>query len=313
MGLCQQCSSYINCTACSSQFIFYTSSTGLGQCVSSCPAGYFLDNGTCRTCNAQCLTCDNALTCLFCTGVLVQLEGSCLSSCPGGMYIYGGLCANCSLPCLNCSDSYTCTSCLSSDLLVGGSSCLPGPNCPSGYYLLVDAPQCDKKCPAEFYNLANNTCNNVSCGDLHFMGADMYCYSSCPSGYIANSSYHCVSCSDCSGLYFSLSYKIIKDSLYLYLIYTEAPSYAFLPTLSLSPQWTVTAVNFPLWVAGPNTVEAGSSSFDGETNITFLVSTDKSIQATYLTISFQQPLLTFKNPLQKPSTTILVEGYDKYQ
>ncbi len=97
---------------------------------------------------------------------------------------------------------------------------MPGPDCPSGYYLLVDAPQCDKKCPGTFYNLKNGTCNNVSCGDQYFMGADMFCYSECPSGFIANASYHCVACTKCSGLYFSLDYKIIKNELFLYLTFT---------------------------------------------------------------------------------------------
>ena len=55
------------------------------------------------------------------------------------------------------------------------------------------------------------------------MGADMFCYSTCPTGYIANRTYHCVACSTCTGLTFSLTYSIIKDSLYLYLAYTETP------------------------------------------------------------------------------------------
>lgn len=68
------------------------------------------------------------------------------------------------------------------------------------------------------------------------MGADMFCYSTCPAGYIANRTYHCVVCSGCTGLTFSLTYKIIKDGLYLYLSFTEAPEYVFTPPgLALSP------------------------------------------------------------------------------
>lgn len=312
VGLCRECSSYVNCTACGAEFIYFVSnSSNLGQCVSSCPAGYYLSSNSCLPCLSSCLTCANGNSCLLCSGTLVQLSGVCLAACPAGMYVYGGVCANCSLPCLNCLDSYTCTSCLSGDLLVGGSSCLPGPACPSGYYLLVDAPQCDKKCPSAFFNLVNGTCNNVSCGELHFMGADMYCYSQCPAGYIADTTYHCVPCQQCSGLTFDLQYKIIKDELYLYLTFSETPYYAFAPVLQLTPSWTIFAINSD-GIVSSAPPRVGSPGQAGATNITFLVKAEQSIQTTYLTVSFAQPLLTFNNPLQKGSATILVSGYDKY-
>ena len=38
----------------------------------------------------------------------------------------------------------------------------------------------------------------------------------------------------------------------------------------------------------------------------------ESLSATYLSISFDEQLKTFKNPLQKASSTIYIEGYDKY-
>lgn len=142
------------------------------------------------------------------------------------MYSLGGVCSNCSFPCSNCTDAYTCTSCPNTYLLVGSSSCVVGPSCPSGYYLSATAAKCDSKCVSGYYNLNNGTCNNVSCGADYFMGADMFCYSSCPTGYLANESFYCVVCTDCSnGLYFSLSSTIIKDSLYLYLTFTQPPVY----------------------------------------------------------------------------------------
>ena len=169
---------------------------------------------------STCLTCSDATSCLTCNSGLVQLSGQCISSCPAGMFSLNGVCNNCSFPCSNCTDAYTCTSCPTNYLFVGGSSCMPGPNCPSGYYLLANSSQCDSRCPTGFYNLVNGTCNSVSCGTEHFMGADMMCYTTCPTGYIANRTYHCVACSNCVGLTFSLTYKIIKDSLYIYLAYT---------------------------------------------------------------------------------------------
>jgi hypothetical protein len=136
------------------------------------------------------------------------------------------------------------------------------------------------------------------------MGADMFCYSTCPSNYIANRSYYCVPCTTCEGLYFTLTYKIIKDDLYLYLIFTETPQYSFAPTLQLNPSWKVDPMNFPQLVAG--------TSFSGSTNITLRVNTQKSLTATYLTATFQNQLLTFTNPLQRADSTIYVEGYDYY-
>lgn len=35
----------------------------------------------------------------------------------------------------------------------------------------------------------------MGCDVNQFMGADWHCYASCPSGFIGNSTYHCVACS----------------------------------------------------------------------------------------------------------------------
>lgn len=149
MGLCLECASYINCTACNSSLIYFQSaSTKLGECLSSCPATYYLSNNSCLQCMSTCSSCSNATACLTCAGALVQLSGQCLSACPSGMYSLAGICTNCSLPCANCTDAHTCTSCPSNYLLVGGSSCMLGPLCPSGYYLLTNSARCDSKCPA---------------------------------------------------------------------------------------------------------------------------------------------------------------------
>ena len=141
------------------------------------------------------------------------------------------------------------------------------------------------------------------------MGADMLCYTTCPSGFIANSTYHCVACTNCAGLKFSLSYKIIKDSLYLYLTYTEVPSYAFTPPqLALSPALPYESVNFPQQTLVGNT----GAGFQGDTNLTFKINVQQSLTATYLNLTFQNQLATFTNPLQEASSTVFIEGYDYY-
>lgn len=181
------------------------------------------------------------------------------------MYSLGGICYACSFPCENCTDAYTCTSCPSNYLLVASSSCVPGPNCPSGYYLETNNISCDSKCLTGYYNLLNSTCSNVSCGSEAFMGADMNCYLSCPSGYLANQSLHCITCSDCNkGLFFTISTSIIKDSLFLYIIFTEIPVYQLQPNISISPSIPYRSLNFE------NSTLVGSTvTFTGTQNITF--------------------------------------------
>lgn len=152
------------------------------------------------------------------------------------MYSLGRICQSCSYPCANCIDSYTCTSCPTGFLLVGGSSCSLGPNCPSGYYLQATGSRCDTLCSSGYYNLDNGTCNNVSCGAEYFMGADMFCYISCPPGFLGNSSFYCIPCSNCEdGLFFTLEYRIIRDSLYLYLTFTQTPQLTLTPIIKLNP------------------------------------------------------------------------------
>jgi hypothetical protein len=56
----------------------------------------------------------------------------------------------------------------------------------------------------------------------------------------------------------------------------------------------------------------GGSNFTGSTNLTFLLKPTASLTATYLTVSFQNQLATFNNPLQKASSTVYIAGYDKY-
>lgn len=227
-------------------------------------------------------------------------------NCPAGMYAFGGICYTCSFPCSNCTDAYTCTSCPTDYLLVGSSSCEPGPDCPSGYYLDVGGISCSSKCATGYYNLMNNTCSNVSCGPEAFMGADMGCYLTCPSGYIANQSLHCVACSSCDGLRFTISTRIIRDSLYLYIIFTEPPKYLFSPSLTLSPSLPYLASDLQSQLVG------GALNYTGSQNITLQIMLNASATASTLNLSFTNPIQTFQNPLQKPYSTMQFAGYDYY-
>lgn len=112
------------------------------------------------------------------------------------MYPAEGVCQDCSDPCFNCTDTYTCTACMNdSFLLVGSAECIVGEICPVGYYLISGTRNCNGECPAGEYHRNDRTCNSSGCETNEFMGADMFCYESCPSGYIANKTYHCNACS----------------------------------------------------------------------------------------------------------------------
>jgi len=90
------------------------------------------------------------------------------------------------------------------------------------------------------------------------------------------------------------------------LSFTEAPEYVFTPPqLTLSPAVPYESINFPQQMIG-------GTNFTGSTNLTFLLKPTASLTTTDLTVTFQNQLATFNNPLQKKDSTIYVDGYDKY-
>ena len=214
MGTCYECSSHVNCTSCSNGLYFYISQlTQYGQCVSSCPNGYYPSPTTslCLTCSPVCLTCADGASCLLCNNGKVMYKGACYSECPERMYNSQGVCQACQEPCYNCTDMMTCTSCKDdSFLLVGSAQCVEGPVCPVGYFLLEHEPKCNSQCPSNFYHLkSNRTCNSKGCASDEFKGLDFYCYEKCPNNFIANEMLSCQACSgsQCSdGLFFSVKY-----------------------------------------------------------------------------------------------------------
>lgn len=116
------------------------------------------------------------------------------------------------------------------------------------------------------------------------MGADMQCYLTCPSGYIANQSLDCVACSSCGGLRFTISTRIIRDSLYLYIIFTEPPKYLLSPSLTLSPSLPYLASDLQSQLVG------GVLSFTGSQNITLPIMLNASTTASTLNLSFAYPI-----------------------
>lgn len=111
-------------------------------------------------------------------------------------------------------------------LLVGSAQCVVGNVCPLGFYLIPGTRLCNSECPNGYYYRNDRTCNISGCDEDEYKGADMHCYSQCPDGYLANKSYNCLPCSgkDCEkGLFYQVSTQIIRDQLFLFLIFTETP------------------------------------------------------------------------------------------
>lgn len=138
---CSQCLNASYCTACLSNYAFYS-----GKCLLTCPMGTFLNNGTCSSCISGCYQCSNSINCVVCLPGLSLMassnQASCVNNCPSGFYAQPILstafnnsnnlqCVACNSPCLTCTSSSSCTLCINGYSL-RGSNCVS--TCPSGTF-----------------------------------------------------------------------------------------------------------------------------------------------------------------------------------
>lgn len=69
----------------------------------------------------------------------------------------------------------------------------------------------------------------------------MFCYARCPDGFKADQEYKCQACTgdDCGkGLFYDITPAIIRNELYLYLIFREDPVYLVSePIIKLNPHF----------------------------------------------------------------------------
>lgn len=74
-----------NCTVCSGAKVVYVNPAGVGECVSACPTGYYLNGTMCNQCLGACKTCTNNSTCSTCiTGYYLKSDKSCALTCASG-------------------------------------------------------------------------------------------------------------------------------------------------------------------------------------------------------------------------------------
>ncbi|KAF4578385.1 hypothetical protein EYR36_000192 [Pleurotus pulmonarius] len=114
------------CTGCLPGFVLSD-----GECVASCPTGFFVssqDNLTCTRCDASCGTCSGAADfCLTCNGNQLASDGKCVSTCPSNRFSSSSSCLTCHPDCLTCSGSSfnQCSSCPPERPVLTNGRCLP--------------------------------------------------------------------------------------------------------------------------------------------------------------------------------------------
>ncbi|KAL4490865.1 hypothetical protein ABPG72_008601 [Tetrahymena utriculariae] len=186
---CLQCPS--SCISCFNQYQCYNGCQPNhyfldGQCLQTCPSGYFPVSGIfpqCQKCLQYCSACSNGTTC---------------SSCISGYFLDSATqtCLSCPYNCSQCTsqDPSTCTSCITKL-----SDCLQLYQCqfPSGYYF---DSQCNKiYCPTDCSRCNENGC--LQCNNSYFIvqSNNMFicqnCHGSCLncSGSLSNQCTQCIS------------------------------------------------------------------------------------------------------------------------
>ncbi|EWS76484.1 zinc finger lsd1 subclass family protein (macronuclear) [Tetrahymena thermophila SB210] len=174
------------CILCSSQ---------LPNTCQQCDIGYYLNNGTCVQCSADCQECQNGTQCTVCKGGKI-LNLSKICSCPSQQYWNGQNCLAC--------QNKSCDICDASD----STKCL---TCPPNFYLFNQ--NCLSDCPPLTYKNTNTlkcescltnckTCQDATscqlCQPNYYLSADKKsCQLTCPQGQQQNSnSYTCIPCQD---------------------------------------------------------------------------------------------------------------------
>ena len=111
-------------------------------CVVGCVSGYYLNNGHCAACSANCTECKDVNTCTACQTSLFLTKTGCVTRCPDGTYPSNGMCLPCNSACKTCNDGTTnsCPSCVAGYMISNGNQCVS--KCGSGQYQSTDGSSC---------------------------------------------------------------------------------------------------------------------------------------------------------------------------
>ncbi|KAF7205299.1 extracellular matrix organizing protein FRAS1 isoform X2 [Nothobranchius furzeri] len=194
---CQLCTgpSAENCTSCSPP-----SSLHEGQCVPTCPQGFFTHNHQCQVCHPTCQTCSGSseADCTSCPPRASLQNGYCRTSCQEGHYLSAipGECLRCSSDCQRCTaDLQTgigsvCLRCKAPRTWLLGDHCVS--QCPSGRYSWHGA--CIKCHPSCESCRGAGPLSCTSCPTNNFLLDSGLCSPKCPIGYFDNGLRSCQAC-----------------------------------------------------------------------------------------------------------------------
>jgi len=186
---CSQCTSASTCTECRNDLYLTPSSS----CETSCPFGYFMQDGkdgvgaTCRMCPENCASCTNASYCTSCRKFthLTHFD-QCRFECPDGYYENGtaetgGTCLPCKSPCNTCETGSVCTECSDEAYLSPNATCEYA--CPTGYHKdgTGSIGRICKLCPDTCVScVSQEEC--TLCGNFTFLTPTKKCEYTCPDG-----------------------------------------------------------------------------------------------------------------------------------
>ena len=165
---------------------------GNSTCLTACPDGYYLPNGTftCAQCDTTaCLTCTaTATTCSSCSTPTFLMNTSCLLICPNTYYGSGTTCVPCINQCFNCTNATYCLSCSTGYNLNPDNTCLT--SCPASYISLSSiCTACVSPCATCQSSITN--CSSCITGYVLF---NFTCITTCPDGRYLDANNQCQLC-----------------------------------------------------------------------------------------------------------------------
>lgn len=171
------------CLFCMQGFAYYQ-----GNCAQNCPQNTFLNEGSCKTCSPNCLSCTNNVTCTVCASGYGLVNNLCMPYCLNTTVLSVG---NSSVKVCNSTCFSGCSNCFGP----AANQCLA---CTSG---LLQAGQCvGSVCSAGFYQ------SDISC---------LPCPSQCASCINA---IYCTSCSYGFFLNFIFCNRMCQSAFYPLLV-----------------------------------------------------------------------------------------------
>ncbi|XP_045696264.1 proprotein convertase subtilisin/kexin type 5 isoform X1 [Phyllostomus hastatus] len=196
-GSCENCTE--DCASCSGADLCEQCRTQVerplflhrGRCHSSCPTGFYAEDGMCKPCSSPCKTCEeNATNCHSCEGGLVLDQGTCQKTCSERHVAVEGVCKHCPEMCQECLHEKTCKECIPESFLYEDTC---HQSCPPHFYMDTrECLPCHEDC-LECNGPSGDNCE--ICAHSSFVFYDGQCLDECPTGtYYEEETKDCKDC-----------------------------------------------------------------------------------------------------------------------